>query len=155
LLVVAVLLGGLAVARGGQVSLPASAAFGEWLEQERSSGRTAFSDPQRMATGLKLGEGRAKERRGLVGRDTEEFVRRAMPERERGQLPAQLQVWIEQRIRGRGFFGVYCGGLPQESVAETGHRSSRGSYGHEVRLNGKGYRAFVFGKWRDQRTVLE
>ncbi len=86
--------------------------------------------------------------------DTQAFVRRAMPEAERAQLPAQLRGLVEQRVNGRGFFGVYCAGLPLPGTA-AGHSQAHGGYAYEVRLNGVAYQAFVFGKWRDQTTVYD
>lgn len=93
--------------------------------------------------------------RGLMESNPEEFARRAMPEPERAQLPAPLRPFIERRLKGRGFFGVYCvfpKPGPQPSEIRQGHRSG---YAYEVRLHGVTYKAFVFGKWEDQTTVLE
>src|SRR5262249_13316333 len=86
-------------------SLPAAAAFEQWAVQERILGPRAFTDTQAVASGLALAQAREQEMRALMERDPQEFVRRAMAETERAQLPLEIRSLIEQRIKGRGFFG--------------------------------------------------
>lgn len=78
-----------------------------------------------------------------------------MPATERDRLPVHLQPFVEQRIKGQGFFGVYCAGLPGSETVEADKTKRRHGYEYEARVNGKAYRAFVFGKWRDQTTVSD
>src|SRR4051812_29683076 len=47
-------------------ALPASAAFSQWLAQERNSGSIAFTRPQTLANGLDLAIAREKEMRALM-----------------------------------------------------------------------------------------
>lgn len=89
--------------------------------------------------------------RTLMERDPQDFLRLAMPEAERAQLPLQIQSFVEQRVQGRGRFTVACSGLPIPGQSPRFHSG----YDYEVQLNGVIYQAFVFGKWRNQKTVYE
>jgi hypothetical protein len=79
-----------------------------------------------------------------------------MTETQRAQLPSEFQHFIEQRVHGRGSFEVYCEGLPGGSEISRGPHAVPGNgYIYETQLNGRRYRVFPTGKWRDQQTVLE
>src|ERR1051326_757767 len=136
-------------------SLQATEAFAQWLVQEQASAPPAFADPLALARGLNLAQARAQEMRNLMEIDPEQFVQRAMSETDRAQLPRQIQGFIEQRNKGRGFFGVYCAGLPTTAQPGSTNGHPHGGYAYEIRLNGVTYHAFAFGKWRDQTTVYE
>jgi hypothetical protein len=135
--------------------LPATEAFAKWLSQAQTSPQPAFSDRQTLGGGVSLAQARAQELRALMERDPQEFVRQAMPENQRAALSPQIQPFIEQHLKSRGFFGVYCSGLPMQEPPGSTNVHPHGGYAYEVRLNGTNYQAFVFGKWRDQRTVYE
>src|SRR5713226_2168467 len=56
--------------RAAEVRLPASEAFGAWLQ--KNSG-PSVTDPQAVATGMSLAQARSQEMRGLLERDPAEF----------------------------------------------------------------------------------
>ena len=64
---------------------------------------------------------------------------------------------VEQRVAGRGFFGVRCAGLPTDPVRDPGSGATRGHAGlaYEAVIGGVSYKAFVYGEWRDERTVYD
>src|SRR5262249_44149384 len=69
-------------------------------------------------------------------------------------MPVELVPFIERRIKGRGSFSVSCVFPKPEEPGPPGDRP-RSGYAYEVRINGTAYKAFVFGKWKDQTTVQE
>lgn len=93
--------------------------------------------------------------RALMEKDPRAFERQAMSSLERAQLPRELQPLVEHRVKARGSFGVYCA-LPiaHDPASESDH-DHRGGLAYEVRLQGVTYRAFVAGRWPEQRTVRE
>ena len=134
----------------GQPGGPAAEAFARWRGQQ--SGDLA---PGQLATGLQLAQARAREMRVLMEKDPRAFERQAMPSAERARLPRDLQSLVERRVKGRGSFGVYCalpGAHDPASEPDHGHRHG---LAYEVRLDGVMYRAFVAGRWQEQRTVRE
>jgi hypothetical protein len=135
--------------------LTAAGAFDDWIQKQVRPGKSGLSDLKALAVGVDLALARRMEMQALMEKDPEEFVRESMPMAERVRLPAQLQPFIEQRVRDRGFFGVYCAGLPRSEAGEADHKERRHGYEYEARVSGKAYRAFVFGKWRDQTSALE
>jgi len=132
--------------------LPATETFAQWLARPHN-----LADPQTSATGLTLARARAQELRPLMEDAPELFLRTALPEAQRNALPAEWQPFIEKRIKGRGSFGVYCR-FPKPVNAfnlQPSIINAHGGYAREVTLNGTLYKAFVFGKWKDQTTVQE
>ena len=132
-------------------NLPVTDAFAKWLANEVATGAAAFNNPPSLAVGLQLAETRSNAMRTLLEQNPQQFVQLAMPEVERASLPPQLQSLVEHRVRGRGSFTVACSGLPLPGA--TPH--SRIGYDYEVQLDGVTYKAFVFGKWRNQKSVYE
>jgi len=135
-----------------EITLPAIVAFTNWKDQIQPG---ANLKAEVVATGITLARARNAEMRSLMERDPAEFLRQALPETERAQLPSGIQPLIEQRIKVRGTFGVYCTGLPGSEPNGSRQEHRRSGYTYEVRAGGKSYQAFVFGKWKDQRTVRE
>lgn len=135
--------------------LPASDAFARWVAQQGGPTRLSAASAQSLATGLNLGQARAREMRALMQTDPEQFVQRSMPESERSQLPASLQPYIEHRLKARGSYAIYCvlprPGQPQP-IVEPGQR---GGYAYEAHINGLRYWAYPYGKWRNQKTVAD
>jgi len=134
--------------------LPGVQAFAQWLERHRGPDRSLSADSAALARGLELAQGRGREMRALMERDPEQFIRRAMPEADRVQLPPEFQDVIERPVKARGFFGVYCA-LPGSDQDAEPAPARPASITREVRLNGHTYRVFTFGKWKDQVTVLD
>ena len=136
-------------------SSPAATEFSQWLAQHRDGSGNVIAADEQIARGLALARARAAEMRALLAVNPEAFVSRAMSGSERDRLPAHMQTLVERRVRGRGFFGVYCGGsgLLENAVANHSHEDH--DLGYEVRLDGVSYQAFVYGKWRNQATVRE
>ncbi len=92
--------------------------------------------------------------RRLMESDPAEFARQSIPQADRARLPTALQELVETRVQRRGSFAVSCLFPPGEHADEAGeHRPA--ALHCEVRLDGVLYRAFVFGKWKDQGTVRE
>ncbi|HSU52824.1 MAG TPA: PKD domain-containing protein, partial [Candidatus Dormibacteraeota bacterium] len=133
---------------------PASDAFFQWLEIQRTKGPPAFADPQAVTAGLALAEARAGEMRAIMEQDPAAFIERSIPATLRKQLPASIQQHIEHRVTARGSFRAYCAGLPIHAPNQV-HPAPRSGYAFEVTIGQTNYRAFVFGKWRDERPVLD
>lgn len=132
------------------VAPPASAvAFSNWMDANAGKGQPIRVSAQGLQNGLSLARERATAMRKLMEANPAEFVRQAMPEKERGRLPAELQAVVEQRIRARGSFSLVCE-LPTSD--EPHHH---GGFKREVRVGGQTYQAFVFGNWTEQTTVEE
>jgi hypothetical protein len=136
-------------------NLPANEAFVSWLQSERGLGQSAFTRPQTLATGLNLAIARERELRALIEKDPAEFTSRTMSAANRQGIPPQILAHIEKRVQGRGFFGVYCAGLPKAPDDPSGASPLHGGYGYEVHMNGTNYKAFVYGRWRNQLTVYD
>ncbi len=124
-----------------------AAAFDAWRAAHHAS------RPADVTAGVAAARARAAVMRALIERDPAEFVRRALPDAERAQLPAVVREHVEHRVRGRGFFGVMCV-LPTDDHAGCQEHCQHGIH-REVVLGGKRYRAFVFGPWLNQTTVAD
>jgi len=131
----------------------ANQAFVAWTQSHRSGNQVSASSAEALATGVELARARSVEMRSLLEHNPAEFVRYALPDSERSALPTLLHPFIERHVKLRGTFAVYCGGVPGTAMAGLGR--SQAGYGYEVRLEDTTYRAFAFGKWRDQQSVRE
>jgi hypothetical protein len=123
---------------------PADGAFQNW----RMAHKTSAGD---LATGIQLAKQRALEMRALMEKDPQSFVRRALPEAERANLPAEVQAHVERRVQKRGFFGVHC--VLPTAEEPSGHAPA--GFRREVVLDGVRYEAFVYGQWVEQETVRD
>ncbi|HVV70055.1 MAG TPA: MBG domain-containing protein, partial [Verrucomicrobiae bacterium] len=62
---------------------------------------------------------------------------------------------VEERVKGRGSFATMCVFPKPEPGDNGGTGPHEAGYVYQATVNGKHYRAFVFGSWKDQRTVSE
>ena len=67
----------------------------------------------------------------------------AVPDHVRRQLPAEVQKQLEERVSGKGFFGVLVADYPGESRREITR---------EVLINRRRYDAYVYGRRASQTT---
>jgi hypothetical protein len=132
-----------------QIETPKANAFALWFHENVSGGKS-LSEPKALAVGLDLAQQRRAEMRNLIEVNPQAFIQHAVTDAELASLPSQMQPFFEKHVKGRGFFGVRCAGLPREAEPVA----ASGGYAFEARINGVTYHAFVFGKWREQATVF-
>ena len=100
-----------------------------------------------VAAVLGLGVAIAVERRAflekLIKTDPKAALELAVPDHVRRQLPAEVQKQLEERVSGKGFFGVLVADYPG---------ASRREITREVLLNRRRYDAYVYGRRESQTT---
>jgi len=134
---------------------PAAEAFAAWVKRQGTPPTGSLTNAQALAAGLELARARAIELRSLMETDPQAFAGKAMSAIERSQLPAQLQPFVEQRVKGRGSFSVLCVFPKPEETGPATAPTHRGGYAFEAVIDGLKYRAFVYGPWRNQQTVSD
>jgi hypothetical protein len=130
-------------------------AFAAWLQQEGSSLSNSSANPPALGAGLELARARQAEMRSLMASDPQAFATRAMPAAEWSQLPAQLQPFVERRVKGRGSFSAFCVFPKPDEPATTTQPIQRSGYVFEAVIDGVRHHAFVYGPWRNQQTVSD
>jgi len=116
--------------------------FLDWLDRYRGASR-----PIEKSALLAEGERLAAQRRDfmfdLIQSDPEAALAAAVPMAMRDELPESIQALIEERVSGRGFFGV--------QVADD-FELNRREVRREVVVNGQRYEAFVYGARENHPT---
>lgn len=117
-------------------------AFTEWLEHY---GRAATANERAALAveGARLAKARRVWLRELIQTDPRQALAEAVPAEARRELPAEVRDHVEEHVSGRGFYGVSIADYFGEGRSETRR---------EVVMNGKRYRAFVFGNRLRQST---
>jgi len=109
----------------------AADAFATWVQQQRISPTNTSANAPALAAGLELARAREAEMRSLMASEPQAFASRAMSAAERSQLPAQLQPFVERRVKGRGSFSAFCvfpkPDEPATTTQPTGHWLSLGN----------------------------
>jgi len=122
-------------------SLGTTAAFSAWTKR---FAETPAPDRQNM---VQQGVAIAVERRAflekLIKTDPKAALELAVPDHVRRQLPAEVQKQLEERVSGKGFFGVLVADYPG---------ASRREITREVLLNRRRYDAYVYGRRESQTT---
>jgi hypothetical protein len=118
------------------------AAFNDWMERYR-----AATSASAKAALLGEGEALARKRREalfqLIQSDPRAALEAAVPMALRQELPESVQALLEERVSGRGHFGVFIA-----DDFEANWREVR----REVTLGGRRYEAFVYGARSSQPT---
>lgn len=119
-------------------------AFREW------TARYLAAPPEERAALLPAGVTAARERRAalaaLIRRDPRAALAAAVPVTVRQELPAEIVDLLEERVNGRGELALNAvTPLAGKSAAEPVFRSAL--------VNGREYRAYVYGRRASQTTV--
>ncbi|MDB6025377.1 MAG: hypothetical protein JWM68_1600, partial [Verrucomicrobiales bacterium] len=119
------------------------AAFSSWSERFIAA---APSERDELAgPGLALAKTRREFLEKLIKTDPRSAIEQAIPDDVRRKLPSNIQQELEERVAGRGFFGVLISDYPEDSRREVRR---------EVILNHRRYDAYVYGR-RTSQTTLE
>ncbi|HMJ65223.1 MAG TPA: PKD domain-containing protein, partial [Candidatus Binatia bacterium] len=97
-----------------------------------------------LANGIELARDRGAELAELIRKDPKAALEAAVPMAVRQRLPKAIQDELEERVSGRGFYGVLIA-----TDFEKGSTEVR----REMTLNGRTFRAFVYGVWRSRPTT--
>jgi len=116
-------------------------AFEAWTQRFISA--TDAEQETLLLEGHTLGLSRRAALAELIKTDPRAALEQAVPDHVRRQLPESIQSLLEERVSGRGFFGVLIANFPDESRAEVTR---------EVMLNHRRYDAFVYGRRVSQTT---
>ena len=101
-----------------------------------------------LAEGVELAQSRRLVLAALIKQDPRAALAAAVPLAVRAQLPEEIAALLEVRVSGVGLLaslGVL--GQPGQAVAEPNYRVAR--------IEGKDYRAFVYGRRAEQATKQE
>lgn len=133
--------------------LPSTAAFAEWLISQQRPGDQKAAPVVDLPRGLELSQKRAKELRGLMEVDANGFLSHVLPQEAGNRLPKEIRPFVERRVQGRGFYGVYCDFQKPEAHqgGSTSHRHSE--YRREAVFEGRVYQAYVPHSWKEARTT--
>ncbi len=116
---------------------PASslAAFQRWAEEFFAAPE---SDRSALArSGVELARERRVELEQLIRTNPRLALEHAVSDSVRGRLPQEVRGLLEERVSGRGFFGVLVADNPDAQAREVTR---------EVVLNGRRFDAFVYGR---------
>ena len=129
--------------------LPGSGDLGEFGRFNEWSARYLAAAGEERRDLLAEGQVLATARRGVLARlivaDPRRALESAVPMVVRRQLPAEVVSLLEERVSGKGFFGV---------LGVSGAAAEEAPVRREVRLDaGQKYHAFVFGRRERQKTT--
>jgi hypothetical protein len=96
-----------------------------------------------VSQGLELAHDRRTELARLIRKDPKAALEAAVPMAVRQQLPKSVQDQLEERVSGRGFYGV---------LIATDFENGTNDIRREVILNNQSYQAYVYGKRKRQTT---
>lgn len=99
--------------------------------------------PEELAVGETLALRRRQALKELIQSDPAQALQCALPWRLRAQLPASIERHLEERISGRGFFGV---------IVSDDFDTGTAALHREVRIDGKTWAAYVYGRRVRQNT---
>jgi hypothetical protein len=127
-----------------EASITSLAAFQSWANK---SNLNSYPLPHsaNLAEGLALAKKRRSAIRNLMVSDPHQVLRAAIPEHAQRHLPAEIQSELETWVSGVGDFHVVCM-TPQKDHGGN-NRITR-----FVRINGRVYRAHVYGRRSHQQT---
>lgn len=127
-----------AAATNDQQGLAAIAAFDSWAHRYRIS-PDASTKTQLLSEGVALAKQRRSSFRELVKSNPAQALATSVPDSIRQQLPAEIANELEVRVSGIGDFSVLCA-LPVKGATAVEPIQKF------VRLNGRTYRAYVYGR---------
>ena len=116
--------------------------FTAWTERLVNASTTERT--QLLATGEALARERRAALKELIEADPQRALELAIPNAVRERLPANISGWLEERVSGRGNFGVLVADDFERKKSETLR---------EVEIGGRRWRAFVYGKRLNQVTT--
>lgn len=122
-------------------ALPVTAKFASWIEAFAAAApaaREKLSD-----SGLALAAERRAFLENLIKADPRAALEQAVADDVRRQLPANIQAQLEERVSGKGFFGVLIADHPEEA---------RRDVTREVIVDHRRYDAYVYGRRAGQST---
>lgn len=119
-----------------------SAAFAAWAANYVSNHNDVLS-PEEVAAGESLAIRRREALKHLIQTDPAQALQCALPLRLRARLPASVESYLEERVSGRGFFGV---------ITSDDFDAGASELHHEVQIGSKSFRAFVYGKRVHQKS---
>ncbi len=122
-------------------SRPATVAFTDWTKRFLNTPTTEQGSV--TGSGLDLAKARRAFLENLIKTDPRAALEQAVPDDMRRQLPADIQAQLEQRVSGKGFFGVLVANYPDEGRSEVTR---------EVILDHRRYEAYVYGRRFSQTT---
>ena len=111
--------------------------FEDWLTVWRRA--EVAETPALASTGARLASARRAALKDLIELDPKRALEMAVPAGLRRELPPAVAVLLEERIDDRG-----------ELEVSVWHRWDAAHYDRVARINGRAYRAFVFGRRANQ-----
>jgi len=123
------------------------AAFEAWLERRSEAGVKATIDPLFDEEGVRLARERRQAMRDLIQRDPKAALAAAIPWTRRQTLPPAVGMELEEWVAGRGDLEVLC------VWRRPGRAGTGAPYLRNFTLEGRVFRAFVFGRREGQATV--
>jgi hypothetical protein len=96
-----------------------------------------------LAEGVELAKSRRAEMAELIKKDPKAALEAAVPMAVRQKLPQAIVDQLEERVSGRGFYGV---------LIATDFENGTSEIRREVVLNGQTYHAYVYGRRLSQVT---
>lgn len=124
------------LAEAATVKTPASE-FSDWLSKYRAA-LTEGDKEALVAEGATLAAQRRDYLFDLIKNDPEAAIAAAVPMCWRNDLPLPIQAQLEERVSGRGFYGV---------LIATDFERGQSEVRREVRLGQVRYDAYVYGSW--------
>jgi hypothetical protein len=119
-----------------------SQGFGDWTETFLNT-PVAERSQDLVNRGVELARNRRAEMAELIRKDPKAALEAAVPMAVRQKLPQAIVDELEERVSGRGFYGV---------LIATDFENGTSEIRREVVLNGQTYRAFVYGRRLAQVT---
>src|SRR5258705_11011120 len=116
--------------------------FDAWTDTFLKTPEQNRADDQ-ASKGVELARDRRTELARLIKNDPKAALEAAVPMAVRQRLPKAIQDQLEERVSGRGFYGV---------LIATDFERGTNDVRREVILNNQSYQAYVYGKRRAQTT---
>ncbi len=123
-------------ASGGDFCKQVADDFAAWAANYVTN-RGGQPSPEELAVGESLALSRRQALKELIQTDPAQALQCALPLRLRAGLPASVERFLEERVSGRGFFGVITSDDLDTGTSEL-HR--------EVQIGSRTFRAFVYGR---------
>ncbi len=124
--------------------------FARWADAYLAD-KAGQRQAQAMAEGMVLVEQRREAMRQLIRQDPQLAVRLAAPWSWRRDLPASIAARLEEQVDGVGRLDVYCA----EPLPGQDYREFDGGVIRYATLQGKAYRAYVYGRRVRQMTQAD
>jgi hypothetical protein len=116
-------------------------AFRQWTSDFLVAPESAR--PALVPSGMELARERRVELERLIRTDPRRAFEHSVSDGVRGRLPQEIRGLLEERVSGRGFFGVLIADDPQTHTRDVTR---------EVVVNGRRFDAFVYGRRSSEVT---